>query len=99
MMTTNEIKTTLADKLQSEGTYFRKSDISVKSTKTGYRIVIKDYEHIPFTVTLEEDDYFGKCVYINTPFDEDCVVFNSATNDYPLWTSILSLGYYIGSRF
>ena len=99
MMTTNEIKATLAEKLHDEGTYFTKSDISVKSTKTGYRIVIKDYEHIPFTVTLEEDDYFGKCVYINTPFDEDCIVFNSATNDYPIWTSILSLGYYIANRF
>ena len=98
-MTTNEIKATLAEKLHDEGTYFKKSDISVKSTKTGYRIVIKDYEHIPFTVTLEEDDCLGKCVSIHTPFEDDCIVFNCATYDYPLWTSILSLGYYIGSRF
>ena len=98
-MTANEIKNTLAEKLQNEGTYFQKSDISVTATKTGYRIIIKDYEHIPFTVTLDDDDYFGKCVFITTPFDEDCIIFNSATHDYPIWTSILSLGYYIGSRF
>ena len=98
MMTTNEIKTTLADKLQSEGTYFRKSDISVRSTKTGYRIVIKDYEHIPFTVTLTDDDYFDKCVSIGTP--DDCeIIFGNATYDYPLWSCILSLGYYIANRF
>lgn len=98
-MTTNEIKATLAEKLHDEGTYFKKSDISVKSTKTGYRIVIKDYEHIPFTVTLEEDDYFGKCVFIQTPGECESIVFNCATYDYPLWTSILELGYYIGTRF
>lgn len=98
-MTTNEIKDTLASKLKAEGTYFTKSDISVRKTKTGYRIIIKDYEHIPFTVTLEDDDYFDKCVIIRTPFDEDCIIFTNATYDYPIWTSILSLGYYIATRF
>lgn len=98
-MTTNEIKTTLADKLHAEGTYFTKSDISVRSTKTGYRIVIKDYEHIPFTVTLEEDEYLGKCVFIQRPGNCGSIIFNCATHDYPLWTSIIELGYYIGTRF
>lgn len=98
-MTITEIKNTLADKLHDEGTYFQKSDISVRSTKTGYTIVIKDYEHIPFTVHMEEDEDLGKCVYIQTPFEDDCIVFNYATYDFPLWTSILQLGYYIGTRF
>ena len=98
-MTTNEIKQALADKLKAEGTYFTKKDITCRKTKTGYKVVIKDYEHIPFTITLEEDDYFDYCVIITTPFEEDCISFANATYDYPIWTSILSLGYYIATRF
>ena len=102
MMTTNEIKTTLAEKLHDEGTYFTKSDISVKSTKSGYRIVIKDYEHIPFTIYMEEDDYFGYCVFIRGMQDYDYVddlVFTYSKKDYPLEEALLNLGYYIGTRF
>ena len=95
----NEIKDVLSQKLKDEGTYFRKSDIRCKQTKTGYQIVIKDYDHIPFTLTFEEDDYFGKCIFIRTPFDEDCIIFKYGKTEYPLYTSMLSLGYYIATRF
>ena len=98
-MTINELKSILADKLQSEGTYFTKKDILASRTKTGFKVVIKDYEHIPFTITLEEDDYFGKCVFVQNPFDEECIIFRYSKNEYPLFEAILSLGYYIGTRF
>ena len=97
--TSREIKEILATKLREEGTYFKKSDISVKATKSGFLIVIKDYEHIPFKLTMEEDDYFGKCVFIQTPGEEDSVVFKYGKTEYPIFTAILSLGYYIGTRF
>jgi len=96
-MTTNEIKEILASKLHDEGCYFTKSDISVRKTSTGYKIVIKDYEHIPFKVTLEEDEYFGKCVFVRT--DDETVTFRYSKKDYPMYEAMLSLGYYIGTRF
>ena len=98
-MTTNELKEILADKLMSEGTYFTKSHITARKTKDGFKVVIEDYEHIPFNIHMEEDDYFGKCVFVQTPFDEDCIIFRYSKSEYPLCESILSLGYYIGSRF
>lgn len=98
-MTTKEMKEILASKLREEGTYFTKSDISIRKTSNGYKVVIKDYEHIPFTITLEEDDYFGQCVFVQTPFEEECISFRYSKRGYPLFESILSLGYYIGTRF
>ena len=98
-MTTNEMKDILASKLRDEGTYFTKSDISIRKTSKGYKVVIKDYEHIPFTITLADDDFFGCCVLIRTPFDEDCVTFRYSKKGYPLFEALLSLGYYIGTRF
>lgn len=94
-----EIVDVLAQKLKDEGTYFRKSDIRCYKTKTGFDIIIKDYEHIPFHLTMEEDDYFGKCVFIRTPFDEDCAIFKYGKTEFPIYTATLSLGYYIGTRF
>ena len=98
-MTTNELKNILADKLQSEGTYFTKKHIHATKTKAGFKVVIEDYEHIPFTIHLEEDDYFGKCVFVQTPFEEDCIIFRYSKKEYPLFEAILGLGYYIGTRF
>jgi hypothetical protein len=99
-MTTTEMKDILASKLKSEGTYFTKSDISIRSIKNGYRIVIKDYEHIPFTIYMEEDDYFGYCVFIRGTQDEwDDLVFSHSKHGYPLENALVNLGYYIGTRF
>lgn len=98
-MTTNELKDILAKKLHEEGTYFTKADI--KATKKGnvFKVVIADYEHIPFAIHMTEDDYLGKIVYITTPFEEDAITFRCSKKEHPLFEAILSLGYYIGSRF
>lgn len=98
-MTTNEMKDILATKLQEEGTYFTKSDISITQSTKGYKVVIKDYEHIPFAIHLTDDDYLGHCVYVTTPFEEDAITFRCSKREYPLFEAILSLGYYIGTRF
>lgn len=99
-MTTKEMKEILAAKLKSEGTYFTKSYISIRKIKNGYRIVIKDYEHIPFTIYMEEDDYFGYCVFVRGVQDEwDDLVFSHSKKEYPLENALLNLGYYIGTRF
>lgn len=97
-MTTNELKDILANKLQAEGTYFQKSDISARKTKSGYRVVIKDYEHIPFTITLEDEKYFGHCVWVRLE-DGDYIHFASSKKSYPIEEAVIYLGYYIGSRF
>jgi hypothetical protein len=99
-MTTNEMKDILAYKLQSEGTYFTKSHISIRKIKDGYRIVIKDYEHIPFTIYMEEDEIFGYCVFIRGLQDDwDDLVFTYSKKEYPLEEALINLGYYIGTRF
>ena len=99
-MTTNEMKTILADKLKAEGTYFTKSHISIRKAGIGYQITIEDYEHIPFRMTFEEDSYFGKCVWIHTADGEmEDVVFTYSKRDYPIENALLQLGYYIGNHF
>ena len=101
-MTINELKSILADKLQSEGTYFTKKHIHATKTKSGFKVVIEDYEHIPFTIHMEEDDYFGKCVFVQIPGgyeDNSCISFRYSKKEFPLHEAILSLGYYIGTRF
>lgn len=98
-MTTNELKEILAFKLREEGTYFTKKHIHARKTKTGFKVVIEDYEHIPFNINIEEDDYFGKCVFIQSPYETEVISFRYSKKEYPLFESILYLGYYIGSRF
>lgn len=98
-MTTNELKEILANKLQAEGTYFTKSDISARKTKTGFRVVIKDYEHIPFAINLEEDDYFGLCVWVQDAFEGKVIHFSHSKKSYPIEEAVIYLGYYIGNRF
>ena len=98
-MTTNELKDILAGKLAAEGTYFTKDDIKATKKGNGFKVVIADYEHIPFAIHMEEDDYFGKIVYVTTPFEEDAITFRCSKKEYPLFEAILSLGYYIGTRF
>lgn len=98
-MTTNEMKDILASKLREEGTYFTKSDIRMQQLKKGYKVTIRDYEHIPFIITLEEDDYFGKVVYVKEKWGNTTIIFKDSKKDYPIFETLLSLGYYIGSRF
>lgn len=97
-MTTNEMKTILADKLKAENTYFTKSDISIKKHGEKYKIVIKDYEHIPFTMSFNFDDYFGFTVWVtNDSFKT--IAFVDSKKEYDIKTALIQLGYYIGTRF
>ena len=96
-MTTQEMKNVLFDKLQAENTYFSKSDISIRKQGNGYKIIIKDYEHIPFKMTLETDDYFGFCVLVYA--DDYNIIFVDSKKSYDIEHALLQLGYYIGTRF
>lgn len=97
-ITANEIKELLATKLHDEGTYFTKKHISVKQIKNGYAVTIKDYEHIPFTITAEEDEYFGYCVYVRRE-DTKIIYMADSKKAYKWAEAIRYLGYYIGNRF
>jgi hypothetical protein len=93
------MKSILASKLKEEGTYFTKSHISIRLQKNGYRITIKDYEHVPFTITTEDDEIFGKCVWVKDHWSGEYIIFKTSKTDYPIFEALLSLGYYIGTRF
>lgn len=98
MMTTAEMKKVLADKLKAENSYFTVSDISIRKHGEKYKIIIKDYEHIPFTMSFEYDDYFGYMVMIcNDSFK--IISFVESKKDYDIANSLINLGYYIGTRF
>lgn len=101
-MTTQEMKNILFKKLQDEQCDFKKSDISITKQKESYQIVIKDYEHVPFKMTFEHDEYFGYIVSIfNTGdiIDYENIVFVENEKDYDIKTALIHLGYYIGTRF
>lgn len=95
-MTTVEMKDVLYNKLKDEGCYFKKSDISIRRKKNGYTVIIKDYEHIPFTITEDIDDYFGYILYVDREYNLD---FIDSKNGFDYFTAMLRLGYYIGTRF
>ena len=97
-MNANEIKSILAEKFADEGCGFRKSDIKVNRRGNKTTIVIKDYEHIPFEINAEEDDYFGYCLWIKNCWSEEISLYDSK-REYPWKEALLNLGYYIASRF
>jgi len=100
MIDTREIKQILAQKLKEEGTYFTPADISVRKTGVDrFRVVIKDYEHIPFSITTETDDYFGNIVYVTEGFDGTTVAYVDSKKGFDFRTAVIYLGYYIGTRF
>lgn len=100
MIDTREIKQILAKKLQEEGTYFTASDISVRKTGVGrFRVVIRDYEHIPFVITTETDDYFGNIVQVYDTFNGTTVAYVDSKKGFDFRTAVVHLGYYIGTRF
>ena len=96
-MTSKEMKELLANKLHDEGTYFTKAHIHMTKIRDGYKIVIEDYEHIPFTLRMEQDEYFG---FLTTVYaDDECIYFHDSKHEYDPFHAILNLGYYIGTRF
>lgn len=98
-MTVNEIKTILAQKLKDEECSFKKSDIIVKKTNNGFIITIKEYEHCPFKMTFDEDEYFGFEVWIYDTFNEEMIAFTDSKKDYDVKSALLSLGYTIANTF
>lgn len=101
-MKTQEMKDILFQKLQDEQCDFRKSDISITKQKESYKIVIKGYEHIPFKMTFEHDNYFGYIVSISNTgdiIDYENIVFVENQKEYDIKTALIRLGYYIGTRF
>ena len=97
-MTINDMKEILANKLKDEGAHFTKSDIIIKKQGESYKIVIKDYEHLPFKMSLEYDDYFGYTVWIcNDSFKN--IAYVDSKKDYDIESALIELGYYIGTRF
>lgn len=94
-----KMKDILFQKLQDEQSDFKKSDISITKQKDSYKIVIKGYEHTPFKMTFEYDEYFGYIVYIYDLFEESNIIFIDSKKDYDIKTALIHLGYYIGTRF
>ena len=97
IMTTNDMKTVLFNKLCDENCNFAKSDISIREHNNNYKIIIKDYEHLPFLMSFDNDDYFGYIVYIYCY--DDCIVFVDSKKEFDIKTALIQLGYYIGTRF
>ena len=98
-MNANEIKSILAEKFADEGCGFKKSDIKVNRRGNKTTIIIKDYEHNPFEIDAEEDDYFGYCLWIKDICDEEIIGMYDSKREYPWKEALLNLGYYIASRF
>lgn len=99
MIKTAEMEEILFQKLQDERCNFTKSDIDIKNDKDCYTVLIKDYEHIPFNITLEKDEFFGYIVNVYNVFEEKTIIFVDNKNEYDLKTALIRLGYYIGTRF
>lgn len=93
------MKNILFKKLQDEQCNFKKADINITKQKESYQIVIKGYEHTPFKMTFEHDEYFGYIVYIYDLFEESNIIFIDSKKEYDIKTALIHLGYYIGTRF
>lgn len=106
-MTVKEMKEILVSKLRNEGwTDADHSLVSIKTDKNATWIAIKDYEHISYKMTQEQDDYFGKIVQIYEYWKTDgkleqgdCIAFVDSKHDYRIDTALIYLGYHIGTTF
>ena len=109
-MKTAEMKEVLRQKLEDEGwTDVKISDISIRKTSERvWWITIKDYEHNPFRMYTEEDDYFGHIIWIDSyyqfkdmakPEKDENLVFTDSKVGYDFRRALVHLGYYIGTRF
>lgn len=94
-----DIKSVLYEKLHDEGCYFKKSDISVRKIANCFRITIKDYEHIPFRVCVDNVDCIGKYIAVERMDVGSIVTFVNGADDCRMREVLLILGYYISCRF
>lgn len=100
MYDSNILKDLLAEKLEAEGCYFTKKDISIKKQGDSHKVVIKDYEHCPFEVTYVNDAHLNHCVTVWNRENNTIVHMTDSNN----WEdgqreAMVYLGYYIGTRF
>jgi len=99
----DDMKKVLVEKFEDEGCCFTVDDIIIKKKqepdKDIYNIAIKDYESIPFVLTMEHDDYFGKCVYIYDTMYDETIIFEASKQDYKVESVLKQLGYYIANTF
>lgn len=93
--TVKEMKDVLAKKLKDENTYFTRKDIKLTATEYGFTIQIEDYE--PFKMEWEEDDYFGYMVWVW--HDDELVCCETAKSVLDVYSALISIGYYVGTRF
>lgn len=106
MITNAEIRNTLVQKFADENCYFTAKDIIITKEGDSKWITIKDYEHCPFKLHTEDDDYFGHIVWIyrydhfdgETTFANN-IVFCDSKYEYKFTNALVQLGYYIASRF
>ena len=103
-MTSVEMKDILYKKLQDEGCYFKKKDISVKRSGRDVVFEIAGYEHCPFTLMVEEDEFFAMGYIVMATIPEegtvaDEIVKNKENLDRAIRDVIVRIGYYIGTRF
>lgn len=101
-MNTQELKKTLVQKLQDEGTYFTASDISIRKTGNKYRVTIKGYEPWKFYIKSEHDDLFGYGVLISRYYGDTfdgMVTFLDSMVAPPFHDALMDLGYHIANTF
>lgn len=98
-MTIADMKNILADKLKEENTYFTAADISIEKNGERYKIIIKDYEHIPFEMYFTNDDYFGSEVWVKECFSGEHIIYVDSKKEHNIKSALIQLGYYIGTRF
>ena len=97
-----EMRNILYNKLQDEGSGFKKSEIIIKKKGDKYTFQIAGYEPTWFSMTFEQDDYFGYIVWAHEWYNqsrEDEVAFVTSKRSYNVKQAIIELGYYIATRF
>lgn len=93
------MKQVLFQKLQDENSGFCKSDITIKPMAGGgYIITIFEYEHAPFEMTFEYDDYFGYIVWVKDVFNNKTEIIDSK-KCYQVEIALKYIGYMIANQF
>ena len=97
--TIDEMKLILAQKFEDEECCFTQEDITIEEQDNGLKIIIKDFEHCPISISKEKDDYFGYVLYVKDECEEEIIGMYNSRRDYPYTEALINIGYYIASRF
>lgn len=95
-----EMKQILVDKFKAENCNFKKQDISIRRVNNDrYRIILKGYENIVFTMFDEvPDGIFDYAISIINNFDDD-YIFVESKKGFDYESALIELGYHIATRF